>query len=115
MLFAAFNFTISRLNEVWLNKTNNNLTLIYKNYIGVKRTSKYDLDKIEFTYKQQATSFRGGIKNVCTIYYSNKKIAQLIPENEDWSNEEIKGFVCGLLNAGIKKKFVGYSLKDAEI
>lgn len=80
----------------------------------MKRALKYDLDKIEFTYKRQATSFRGGIKNVCTIYYSDKKTTQLVPDNDDWSDDEIKGLVYGLLDAGIKKKFIGYSLKDVE-
>lgn len=114
LLFILFNFTTSRLNEVLFDTTNSNLTLVYKNYVGIKKTLKYDLDKIEFTYKRQATSFRGGIKNVCTIYYSGKKIAQLIPDNDDWSDDEIRSFVYGLLDNGIKKKFVGYSLKDVE-
>lgn len=114
LLFVVFNFTTSKLNEVWLDRTNSNLTLVYKNYIGVKSTFKYDLDRIEFTYKRQATSFRGGIKNVCTVYHSDKKVAQLIPDNDDWSDDEIRRFVCGLLENGIKKKFVGYTLKDVE-
>lgn len=115
LLFVVFNFTTSRLNKVWLDKTNSTLTLVYKNYIGVKRTLKYDLDKIEYTYKRQATSFRGGIKNVCTIYHSGRRVAQLIPDNDDWSDDEIRSFVYGLLDNGTKKKFVGYSLKDVEI
>ncbi|TWI80638.1 hypothetical protein IQ13_3317 [Lacibacter cauensis] len=114
LLFLVFNFVTSRLNEVWLDKPNSNLTLLYKNYVGVKRKLKYDLDKIEFTYKRQATSFRGGIKNICTIYYSGKKVTQLIPDNDDWSDDEIRSFVYGLLETGVKKKFVGYSLKDVE-
>jgi hypothetical protein len=114
LLFVVFNLTTSRLNEVWLDTTNSSQTLVYKNFIGVKRTLKHDLNKIEFTYKRQATSFRGGIKNVCTIYYSGKKITQLVPDNDDWSDDEIKGLVYGLLDTGIKKKFIGYSLKDVE-
>lgn len=114
LLFVVFNLTTSRLNEVWLDTTNSSLTLVYKNFIGVKRTLKHDLNNIEFTYKRQATSFRGGIKNVCTIYYSGKKITQLVPDNDDWSDDEIKDLVYGLLDTGIKKKFIGYSLKDVE-
>ena len=114
LLFVLFNFATSRLNEVWIDMTKNNLTLVYKNYIGVKRTLTYDLVKIEFTYKRQATSFRGGIKNVCTIYYADKKITQLVPDDDDWSDDKIKSVVYGFLDAGIKKKFIGYSLKDVE-
>jgi hypothetical protein len=115
LLFVLYNLTILRVNEILLDETNRDLTIIHKNYIGVKRTFKYDLDKIEFTYKQQATSFTGRIKNVCTIYYSAKEITKLIPDNDDWRDNVIKVLVYGLLEAGIKKKFIGYSVKDVEI
>src|SRR5690606_18351489 len=71
LLFILFNVFTFRLNEIQLDKTNNSLTFIYENYIGIKKTAKYELSQIEFTYKRQATSFRGGIKNVCSIYSSD--------------------------------------------
>jgi len=113
-MFFLFNIITSRVNEIQLDPTNQGLTLIYKNYIGIKRQLKYDLRQIKFTYKRQATSFRGGLKNVCVIYSADKKVIQLVPDNDDWSDSEIKRFVYGLLNAGIKKKMIGYSLKDVE-
>lgn len=76
---------------------------------------KYDLKQIEFTYKRQATSLRGGIKNVCVIYHLDKRVIQIIPDDDDWGDDEIKSFVYGLIDSGIKKKFIGYSLKDVEI
>lgn len=91
------------------------MSLIYKNFIGIKKTLKYDLRQIEFTYKRQATSFRGGIKNVCTIYSSDKKVIQLVPESDNWTDDEIRRFVYGLIEADVKRKFVGYGLKDVEI
>ena len=114
LLFVLFNVFTSRLNEIQLDKINNSLTFIYKNYIGIKKTTKYDLRQIEFTYKRQATSFRGGIKNVCTIYSSDKKVIQVVPDNDDWSDDEIRSFVYGLIDSNVKKKFIGYSLKDVE-
>ena len=114
LLFIVFNVITSRLNEIRLDKIDSSLNLIHKNYIGIKRTFKYDLKQIEFTYKRQATSFRGGIKNVCTVYSSHKKVIQLVPDDDDWSEDEIRSFVYGLLDAGIKKKNIGYSLKDVE-
>jgi hypothetical protein len=114
-LFIVFNIITPRLNEIQLDQINNSLTTIHKNYIGVRRITKYGLGEIEFTYKREATSFRGGIKNVCTIYSSGKKVIQLAPNNDDWSNDEIKSFVYGLIAADVKKKFIGYTLKDVEI
>lgn len=114
LLFVLFNVITSRLNEIQLDKINNSLTFIYKNYIGIKKTTKYDLRQIEFTYKRQATSFRGGIKNVCTIYCSDEKVIQVVPDNDDWSEEEIRSFVFELINSNVKKKFFSNSLKDVE-
>ena len=114
LLFILFNVVTFRLNEIQLDKVSTSLTLIHKNSIRVKRTLKYDLRQIEFTYKRQATSFRGGIKNVCTIYSADNLVIQLVPDNDDWSNDEIRSFVYGLLDAGIKRKFIGYGLEDVE-
>ncbi len=113
-LFILFNVVTSRLNEIQLDKTNSSLTFIYKNYIGIKKTTKYNLTQIEFTYKRQATTFREGIKNVCTVYFSDKKVIQIVPDNDDWSDNEIRSFVNGLIDSNVKKKFIGYSLKDVE-
>ena len=114
LLFGLFNVVTSRLNEIQLDKIDNSLTFGYKNYIGIKKKTTYDLRQIEFTYKRQATSFRGGIKNVCSIYYSGKKVIQIVPDNNDWSDGEIRSFVYGLIDSNVKKKFIGYSLKDVE-
>jgi len=114
LLFVLFNLISSRLNEIQLDKIENSLTVIRKNYIGIKRTFKYDLRQIEFAYKRQATSFRGGIKNVCTIYSANQKVFQLVPDDDDWSDDEIRSFVHGFIDSNVKKKFIGYSLKDVE-
>jgi hypothetical protein len=115
LIFIVFNLMASKLNTIQLDKINNTLILIHKNYVGIEKTFKYDLRQIEFTYKIQATSFRGGVKNVCTIYFSEKKIFQLVSDDDNWSDYEIRNFVCGLIDSNVKKKFIGYDLKDVEI
>lgn len=82
LLFVLFNVISSRLFEIQLDKINGNLVLIHKNYFGIKKILKYDLREIEFTYKRQATSFRGGIKNVCIIYFSGEKVIQIVPGSD---------------------------------
>ena len=105
----------SRLHEIHLDTLNGELTLIYKNYLHIKRTVKYDLADIAFTYKKQATSLRSGIKNVCTLYARHKKIIQIIPGEDDWDETVIANIVAGLIDSGVKKIFIGNSLKDAEM
>ena len=114
LLFVIFNIVTSRLNEINLDKINNALTLIYKNYLGIKITSKYDLGQIEFTYKRQAISLRSGIKNVCTLYFGDKKLLQIVPDSDDWSDDEIRSFVYGLINSDVKKKLISRHLTDVE-
>lgn len=115
LLFVLYNLFITRLNQIHVDKTNKLLILIYKNSFVTIKTKKYDLASIKFSYKRQATSFRGGIKNVCSLYDSDNKIEQLVPDNDGWDDSEIFSFVLELINEGIEKKFIGYSLKDVEI
>jgi hypothetical protein len=115
LAFLLFNISTSRLNEIQLDEINGSIALIFKNWITLKKTVKYSLNEIEFTYKRQASSFRSGIKNICTIYHAGKKVILIIPGTDNWSDDEIRNFVHGLVECGIKKKFIGYSLKDAEI
>jgi hypothetical protein len=114
LLFLAYSLFTYRLSEIHLDRSDG-LALFYKNHIGIKKASKYDLSGIEFTYKKQATSLRSGIKDVCTIYNSAKKIIQIIPDDDDWDEAEIDRLVRGLIAAGIKRKFTGYGLKDVEV
>lgn len=37
------------------------------------------------------------------------------PDDDLWTDEDIKILVRGLLAGGIPRKFIGYTLKDAEI
>lgn len=115
LLFIVYNLITSKLNQIQIDETNNSLILIHKNQVGIKKIFKYDIRQIEFTYKIEATSFRGGMKNVCTIYSLEKKIIQLVSGNDNWSDYEIRNFVYGLIDSNVKKKFIGHSLKDVEI
>jgi hypothetical protein len=115
LIIIGFNVFTSRLNEIILNETNASLIFNYKNFIGIKKTSKYNIYKIEFTYKSQAKSLYGGLKNICTVYYAGKKIIQIVPDEDNWADDEIRNFVYGLINLNIKKKIIDYSAKDVDI
>jgi hypothetical protein len=103
-----------RLTEIQIDPKTKFLVFIYRNYLKITKKVNYNLDKIEFTFKRQAVSFRGGTKNVCSIYEADKRLIQIIPTRDGWDDEEVNDLVQGLIQAGVKKKFVGYSLKDVE-
>lgn len=109
------NLFSTRLIVVRLDQLNKTLNLIYGNYFKEVEAKHYDYQKLEYTYKKQKTSFRGGVKNVCSIYYGDKRLAKLIPGDSGWDEGEISNLVYDLVNLGVKKKFIGYLLKDVEI
>lgn len=115
LMLSLFYILTLRLNEIHLDEINGCIIFIFRNYIHHKKSVKYKLSQIEFTYKRQASSFRGGIKNICTIYHAGKKVIQIIPGNDDWNDEAIRRLVCDLIAVDVKKKFTGFSLKDVEI
>jgi Ca2+/Na+ antiporter len=114
-VFLLYSFLTVRLSEIQIDPQTKLLVFIYKNYLKITKKVNYNLDKIEFTYKKQAVSLRSGaLKNVCSIYKGDKRIIQIIPTRDGWDDDEVNDLVQGLIQAGIKKKFVGYSLKDVE-
>jgi hypothetical protein len=46
LLYIIFTVVISRLTEIQLDKIDSSLTFIHKNYIGIKKTLKYDLRNV---------------------------------------------------------------------
>jgi len=112
--FLLYNILTVRLTEIQIDPKTKFLVFIYRNYLKITKKVNYNLDKIEFTFKRQAVSFRGGTKNVCSIYEADKRLIQIIPTRDGWDDEEVNDLVQGLIQAGVKKKFVGYSLKDVE-
>lgn len=113
LLFA--NLLFSRLNEIHVDDTKMELTLIYKNYFRTLKSTSYSLREIKVTYKRKATSLRSGIKNVCSLYFQDKLLVDIIPDNDGWDDSEVHAFVAKLSDLGVERKFVGYALKDVEM
>jgi hypothetical protein len=101
-----YNLLCSRLTEIHVDETNKELILNYRNYFRIIKSTPYNLNEIKFTYKRKATTFRGGIKNICSLYLQDKIIAEVIPDNDGWDDGEIHAFVSKLLGLGIERKFV---------
>lgn len=113
-LLVVISFAIlkSRLSEIIIDAQNRKLRLLHSNHFGMVRHFEYDLEYVEFAYKIQATSLRGGVKDVCILFFSGKEITKLIPDQSGWDDSEISRFVYALIGVGVTKKFTGYSLKD---
>lgn len=114
LLILLYDFFISAISEVVIDITYQQLQLVYKNYFKKRKIVEYPLSKIKFAYKRQA-SFRGVIKNVCSIYYDELRVAQLIPGENGWEDDEVWAFVHELIETGVEKKFIGNALKDVQL
>ena len=114
LLFLIPVLFFSQLFQVQIDDINGQLILVYRKYVISNKVIKYNLKDIEFTYKYQAVSLRSSPKNTCTIYFSDKPIATLIPNRDGWDDSEINDFVSELIKIGIKRKFVGHSLRDVD-
>lgn len=113
-LIVIYNLFLSRLSEVQVDKEKGKMTFVYRNYIRKKKELVFELTNIEFTYKQGST-FRGGKKNICTLYNEGKEIVKIHPDTDGWQSDDIFDLVYELKVLGVQRKFTGYMMKDAEV
>jgi hypothetical protein len=114
-LFIIYNLFSSRLSEILVDKKKGKLTFIYRNYFRKKKEQVYDLSKIEFTYKRGDTFKHNEKKNICTLYNGDAEIAKFKRDIDGWTSDIVFDLVFELKELGIKRKFTGYMMKDAEV
>ena len=117
IIYLAFCLLVDRLSFIQIDTEKKLLTVIRRNLLNFKKYKTYDLKEMQYTYKQRATSAGrfAVIVNVCTLYYKDKIVADLIPTKDGWDDEEVLSLVYELIHLCVPKKFVGYSLKDVEL
>ena len=113
--YFLYNLLTSKLTQIQINNQNSTLTLVSIKYLNSPKTETFDLENIEYSYKKHVKTFKWGLRDVCSIYYSDKIIAQIIPHNDGWEYPEINNFVKGLNESGIKRKSNGDFSTDVKI
>ena len=114
-LIVIYNLFLSRLSEVQVDKEKGKMTFVYRNYIRKKKELVFDISNIEFTYKRGDTFKKNEDKNICTLYNEGKKIVKMRHGDEGWTSDQIFDLVYELKSLGVKRKFTGYMMKDAEV
>ena len=114
-LIAGYQLFVSRLNEIKIDKKKDTLTVIYRNYLKRKKEQVFDLSNIEYTYKRNDAVKADKNKVACTLYYSGKEIVKLKHDKDGWTSDQLFDLVYELKGLGVKRKFTGYMMKDAEV
>lgn len=114
-LIVIYNLYLSRLSEVQVDKDNGRIIFIYRNYIGKKKELVFEISNIEFTYKRSDIFRKNEDKNICTLYNEGKKIVKMRHGDDGWTGDQIFDLVHELKGLGVKRKFTGYMMKDAEV
>jgi hypothetical protein len=104
-----------RLNLIEIDTMNGEAILTETNLLSQKKVRSYPLSELQFTYKTGKTSLYSRVVNICRLYLKDKEIAAIIPDQDGWTDDTVNDLAKGLVNLGVSKKFIGYSLKDAEI
>jgi hypothetical protein len=114
-LIVGYNLLVSRLTEIQLDKNKGKLTFIYRNYIKKNKELVFDLANIEYTYKQGSTFKYGEHKNICTLYNEGKEIVKMRHGTDGWQSDQIFDLLHELKGLGVKRRFTGHMMKDAEV
>ncbi|OQP60748.1 hypothetical protein [Niastella populi] len=114
-LIVIYNLFLSRLSEVQVDKEKGRLIFIYRNYIRKKKELVFGISNIEFTYKHGDTYKKNEDKNICTLYNEGKKIVKMRHGDDGWTSDQIFDLIHELKDLGVKRKFTGYMMKDAEV
>ena len=115
LVLVGFSLLLYRVVSIEVDAEKGIVAVIKANLIGSKKQTEHPLSALQFTYKVTKTGFRSPLRNVCTLYVENKKVAKVIPDYDGWTGAAVHDLAKGLLTIGVPKKFTGYSFKDAPI
>ena len=108
MIYILF---YTRLAEIQVDKKKGTLTAIYRSHLWKKKELVFKIANLEWGYKQGDTLKQA----VCIIYDSGKEVLKLRSDKDGWKNDALYYLVTDLEKLGVKRKFTGYMMKDAQL
>lgn len=114
-LAAIYILFYTRLTEIQVDKKNGTLTAIYSSHVRKKKEQVFKIANLEWAYKRGDTSKQDANKTVCILYDSGNEVVKLKTDKDGWKNEAMYDLVIDLEKLGVKRKFTGYMMKDAEV
>ena len=112
MIYILF---YTRLNEIQVDKKKGKLTAIYRSHLWKKKELVFDIANLEWAYKRGDVLKVDDKKSVCILYDAGKEVLKLIADKDGWKSDAMYHLVVELEKLGVKRKFTGYMMKDAEI
>ena len=111
----SYSVLMYRITEIQIDAAQGQVIVTETNFLKSKREKRYPLRELQFTYKVGKPGLYHRIVNICSLYINEKLIAAIIPDHDGWTDMSVNDLAKGLVNLEIPKKFIGYSVKDAEI
>ncbi len=92
---------------------NKSITLTNTNLLGSESQDLYKASDLYFTYRKRTVSRFQGYRDVCIIDNKIKTIVVLTPDQNGWTDEEIRKIASDLIKIGTKRITEKYS--DIEV
>ena len=105
----------TRLTEIQVDEKKGTLTAIYSSHVRKKKEKVFKIANLEWAYKRGDTLKQDADKTVCILYDSGNEVVKLKTDKDGWKNEAMYHLVIDLEKLGVKRKFTGYMMKDAEV
>lgn len=104
-----------RLTEIQVHEKKGKLTVIYSSHLWKKKELVYDLANLEWGYKTGDVVKADAKKPVFILYDAGKEVLKLKDDKDGWKKDAMYNLVVDLEKLGVKRKFTGYMMKDAQL
>jgi hypothetical protein len=104
-----------RLTEIQVYEKKGKLAVIYSSHLWKKKELVYDIANLEWGYKQGDVVKADEKKTVFILYNAGNEVLKLKDDKDGWKSETMYNLVVDLEKLGVKRKFTGYMMKDAQV
>jgi hypothetical protein len=104
-----------RLTEIQVDKKKGKLAVINSSHLYRKKELVYDIANLEWGYKRGDVVKADEKKSVFILYNAGNEVLKLKDDKDGWKSDTMYDLVVHLEKLGVKRKFTGYMMKDAEV
>ena len=115
-LYSIYQLRSFRPKSISLDFENRVMTFIHSNILKSEQIETFSISDISFSYRKRTVSKRiNDVRNVCIIDNKRKTIVMLTPDQDGWSDTQIKNISTDLVKIGIKRISEKYSDIEAPL
>lgn len=112
MIYILF---YTRPTEIQVYAKKGKLAVFYSSHLRKKKELVYDITNLEWGYKRGDVVKADANKSVFILYDASNEVLKLKDGKDGWKSETLYYLVVDLQKLGVKRKFTGYMMKDAQV